>query len=375
MRSGEHYKIKHMTRIQFMFLTLLLVAGCMPATGTGHDSLPGRPVNIILMIGDGMGVSHLSVPYYYLDREPVFNRFRSIGLAGTSSATHPVTQSSAAATAFSTGVKTYNAAVGVGPDSLARKNIVEIASARGYQTGVISTSSITDATPAGFYAHVPDRHMQREIALDLIESEIDFFAGGGLKYFIDTTGRDLFREHGVTVNFAKLQKIEPQEASRRYGFLLAMDRMPAMLEGRGDFLEDASGIATDFLSRSDSGFFLMVEGSQIDWAGHGKNADYLISEMIDFENAVKRVLEFAERDGNTLVIVTADHETGGFTLAAAGDYQTGTDYGTIVPTFSTTNHSASLVPVLAFGPGAEHFAGIYENIELFNKMVALITSP
>jgi len=340
--------------------------------GTPGDSVKERPLNIILMIGDGMGVSQLSIPYYFSNHEPVFSRFKHIGLAGTSSATHPVTQSSAAATAISTGVKTYNPALGVGPDTLPRRNIVEIVSDLGYQTGVIATSSVTDATPAGFYAHVPDRYMHREIAMDLLESEIDFFAGGGLKYFIDTTGRDLFREHGMTVNFSKLQKIEDRDPELRYGFLLAMDRMPAMLEGRGDFLADASEIAMDFLSRKDSGFFLMVEGSQVDWAGHGNNTDYMITEMNDFEEAVKRVLEFAEQDGNTLVIVTADHETGGFTLAAAGDYQTGTDYGTIEPSFATTNHSAALVPVLAYGRGAENFAGFYENTDLFCKMVELL---
>jgi alkaline phosphatase len=282
--------------------------------------------------------------------------------------------SSAAATALSTGVKTYNMAVGVGLDSLPLDNIAEIASALGYKTGLIATSSITDATPAGFYAHVPDRYMKREIAMELLDSEIDFFAGGGLKYFLDTTGTDHFKEHGIMVNFSGLQPIGDPEPDLRYGFLLAMDRMPAMLEGRGDFLADAAGIGIDFLSRGKSGFFLMIEGSQIDWAGHGNQVEYMITEMNDFENTVRSVLEYAEKDRNTLVIVTADHETGGFTLGAAGDYGEDTDYTTIAPTYATRNHSAALVPVLAFGPGAEKFAGVYENTDIFRKILDLIKS-
>ena len=358
---------------KFVFLlAALLLAGDLSGTGIREDTVRERPPNIILMIGDGMGASQLSIPYFYTDHEPVFSRFKYIGLCRTSPATAPVTMSSAAATALSTGVKTYNMAVGVGVDSLPVENITEIASALGYRSGVIATSSVTDATPAGFYAHVPDRYMKREIAMDLLDSKIDFFAGGGLKYFIDTTGTDHFREHGILVNFSELEPIGDPEPDLRYGFLLAMERMPAMLEGRGDFLADAAEIGIDFLSRGEDGFFLMIEGSQIDWAGHGNQAEYMITEVNDFENTVRHVLEYAEKDGNTLVIVTADHETGGFTLGAAGGYGENTDYTTIAPSFATTNHSAALVPVLAYGPGAENFAGVYENTDIFRKILDLI---
>lgn len=238
-------------------------------------------------------------------------------------------------------------------------------------TGVIATSSVTDATPAGFYAHQPDRYMQREIAMDLVSSEIDFFAGGGLNYFLDTTGTDHFKKNGISINFTKLKKIKKPETGDRFGFLLAADRMPAILQGRKDFLEKSSSIAIDFLSTGDSGYFLMIEGSQIDWAGHGNQVEYMITEMNDFEQTVKSVMDYAEADGNTLVIVTADHETGGFTLGAAGENGYGADYSVISPTFASTNHSAALVPVLAYGPGAENFIGIYENTEIFHKLVSL----
>jgi len=333
-----------------------------------------QPKNVILMIADGMGLSQMSAPFYNMKGEPSFSRFRFIGLAKTSSGSDPITQSPAAATALSTGYKTYNYAVGVDMDTIPRENIIEYVSKKGLMTGVIATSSITDATPAGFYAHQPERYMHHEIALDLVTSEIDFFAGGGIKYFLDSTGRDVFKENGIEINFLKLKTIKKPEKGARYGFLLGSDRMPAMLEGRKDFLAKSSSIAIDFLSTGDQGYFLMIESSQIDWAGHGNNVDYMITEMNDFEQTVKSVMDYAEADGETLVIVTADHETGGFTLGAAGRNGYDADYSTIYPTFASTNHSASLVPVLAYGPGAENFIGIYENTEVFHKLVSLFES-
>jgi len=350
-----------------------------PVAGQADAENTNAPKNVILMIGDGMGISQLSSAYYFQEdttkyREPSFSRFSYIGLAKTSSGAERVTQSSAAATALATGYKTYNLAIGVDLDTIPRENIVELLSKQGYMTGMVASSFITDATPAGFYAHQADRYMQREIAIDLLKSEVDFFASGGFNVFIDTTGRDLFKEYGVKVDVAKLKKIRKPEPGDRYGFLLGGDRMPAMLEGRKDFLAKATDIAVDFLSTGEAGYFLMVEGSQIDWAGHGNNAKYMITEVNDFEKTVGEVLDYAEKDGETLVIVTADHETGGYTLGADGQNGYGADYSVINPTFASTNHSAALVPVLAYGPGAENFIGIYENTEIFHKLVSLLIS-
>jgi alkaline phosphatase len=149
--------------------------------------------------------------------------------------------------------------------------------------------------------------------------------------------------------------------------------MLPVAKGRGDYLPKATALGIQFLNKDNANFFLMVEGSQVDWGGHANDSDYLISELIDFDDAVGKALDFAKKDGNTLVIVTADHETGGFTLASTtkqredgGKYS---DYSEITPTFSTGGHSATLVPVFAFGPGAEEFSGIYENTEIFHKIV------
>lgn len=363
-----------MHRILTISSVFTLFTGIILAQGSATGDKAETPRNVILMIGDGMGVAQVSIPYYYMDEEPVFSQFKYIGLCRTSSGSDLVTQSSAAATAMSSGYKTYNMAVGVDMDTVPQKNLVEILSEKGFMTGIIATSPVTDATPAAFYAHVPDRYMQREIAQQLARSEVDFFAGGGIKYFLDTAGVDLFKENHIQVDYSKLKKIRNPNPGDRYGFLLSADRMPAILEGRKDFLSDASSIAIDFLSTGKDGFFLMVEGSQIDWADHGNHAEYLITEMNDFEHTVRTVLEYAMKDGETLVIVTADHETGGFALAAAGENGYGGDYDSIVPVFATTMHSATLVPVFAYGPGAEKFMGVYENSGIFHKIMELIRS-
>jgi len=368
-------KIRSFPILATLVLGLLL---WVPLRGQSESDKSVRPKNVILMIGDGMGISQLSSAYYFPDttakaHEPAFSRFKYIGLAKTSSGSEVVTQSSAAATALATGYKTYNEAIGVDLDTVVRENIVEILSRQGYMAGVIATSHITDATPAGFYAHQADRYMQTEIAYDLLKSEIDFFAGGGSIFFMDSTGVFPFEEHGIKINFNRLKKIRKPEKGERYGFLLGQERMPTMLHGREDFLVKATSIAVDFLSGGEDGYFLMVEGSQIDWAGHGNRVDYMKAEVNDFERTVGSVMDYAEENGETLVIVTADHETGGFTLGAAGNNSYGTsDYSVIKPTFASTNHSAALVPVFAFGPGAENFIGVYENTEIFHKLVSLM---
>jgi len=370
---------KKIYAIAGMAMLLLVLVFWTPLMGQAEPESANRPKNVILMIGDGMGLSQLSSAYYFkdekdADREPSFSRFKYIGLVKTSSGREVVTQSSAAVTAMATGYKTYNEAIGVDLDTVLRENIVEILSKKGYMSGVIATSYVTDATPAGFYAHQPERYMQKEIAMDQLKSDIDFFAGGGSKYFLDSTGIFPFEEHGIEINFKKLKKIRKPEPGSRYGFLLGVDYMPTMRNGRGDFLPKSTSIAVDFLSTGEAGYFLMVEGSQIDWAGHGNKVEFMKAEVNDFERTINEVMDYAEKNGETLVIVTADHETGGFTLGAQGQNDGYGDYSVIEPTFATTNHSAALVPVFAFGPGAEKFIGVYENTEIFHKLVSLMES-
>lgn len=351
---------------------LLIAFFVVPGLFAQQGETDQKPVNVIILIGDGMGTAQLTIPYYYGEDEPVFGFFGNVGLVETSSATHKITDSAAGSTAMFTGMKTYNDAVGVDTDTLIRRNLNEILSERGYRSGVITTASITGATPAGFYAHVSHRTMHYDIAEDLLTSGIDFFAGGGIKYFIRTDGKDAFAENNIEMNMDKLKKIRRPEPDTRYGFLLAMDNMPPMTSGRKDFLPKATGIALDYLSEYNDGFLLMVEGAQIDGAGHTNNTDYLVAEMLDFEETVRVAFDFARKDGNTLVIVTSDHETGGFALGASGEKRYGEDYATITPSFATKTHSASLVPLLAYGPGAEKFRGILHNTEIFFRIIDVV---
>ena len=212
--------------------------------------------------------------------------------------------------------------------------------------------------------------MAEDIASQLVSSEIDFFAGGGSHYFNNRKDhRDLIlelEENNFTMNLDSLVTEPTIISSKKQGYLLAPKGLPKMLEGRGTFLSDATELALDYLSANENGFFLMIEGAQIDWGGHDNDADYLISELIDFDQTIGAVLDFSELNKETLVIVTADHETGGFTLG-----QENGDYNKIKPVFSTTGHSATMVPVFTSGPHAELFGGIYENTAIYDKMKSL----
>jgi len=335
------------------------------------------PKNIILLISDGTGLSQISSAFYFKESSPNYLRFKNIGLIKTSSSREDVTDSAAGATAIASGVKTYNGAIGVSDDSTEVANLVEIVSLKNIKTGLIATSSITHATPASFYAHTFSRGSAEEIALQLVHSEIDFFAGGGLQYFNQRKDGlnllNVLNENQFTIDTTALADYLKIKSSEKVGYLLAKDALKPAAEGRGDFLSKATELAIQFLSKDNSGFFMMAEGSQIDWGAHANNAPYLVSELIDFDDAVGKALDYAERDGNTLVIVTSDHETGGFTLAAkkmiTEEGKEYSDYSEIGMTFSTSGHSATLVPVFAYGPGAEEFIGIYENTNIFDKIL------
>tara|TARA_R110002050_G_scaffold286121_2_gene436342 strand:+ start:118971 stop:120098 length:1128 start_codon:yes stop_codon:yes gene_type:complete len=363
------------TIILFAAITLL---SCKSTNNINKQVVSSKtPKNVILLISDGTGLSQISSTFYFKESTPNYKRFKNIGLIKTSSSREDVTDSAAGATAFACGVKTYNGAIGVADDSTAVKNLVEIAALNNIKTGMIATSSITHATPASFFAHTFNRGSEEEIALHLTQSELDFFAGGGLRFFNNRKdGQNLLntlKEKQFVINTTSLSDYATIKSSKKAGFLLAKEAMPTMEEGRGNFLSKATELGIQFLSKDNLGFFMMSEGSQIDWGGHSNNASYLISEINDFDDAVGKALDYAEKEGNTLVIVTSDHETGGFTLAAKkkkrADGSEYSDYKEIGPTFSTGGHSATLIPVFAYGPGSEEFKGVYENNDIFLKIL------
>lgn len=339
-----------------------------------RDRLP----NIILVIADGTGLSQISSLWYQEeDYDPNYGRFEYVGLSKTNSSSHKITDSGAGATAFAVGEKSYNGSIGVGPDSLARKNLVEILSEKGYNTGVISTSSITHATPASFYAHVKNRKMAFEIAEALSTSEIDFFAGGGTKYFANRNDdRNLIGEMTAAGFAIDTNSIDTELSGDKMGYLLAADGMPRMIDGRGDFLNKATLKAIEFLSAKDAPFFLMVEGSQVDWGGHANDMEYIVTELVDLDQTIGSILDFCEEDEETLVVALADHETGGFALSPKVVNGFGgrkdDDYNTIVQGFTTGGHTAAHIPVFSAGYGARNFTGVYENNIVFDKILRVV---
>lgn len=350
-------------------MVILVLIGVTSVSSEINAAPPKKPRNIILLIGDGMGVAHVYAAMSVYNQPSYMEQFPFSGFIITYSASNYITDSGAGGTAIACGVKANNYSIGVTPDSVAVPSITEIAHSSGMATGVVSTSSVTHATPASFVAHNLNRNNYEEIAEDFLKGTIDVFIGGGENHFRNRKdGKDLtvqLKEQGFDVAY-NLEDLNASESQKLAG-LLAKEHLPTMIEGREGVLESMTRKAIETLSKDKDGFFLMVEGSQIDWGSHANDADYTIAETIDFDEAVGAALEFAKADGRTLVIVTADHETGGLTITGGNREEQ-----TITVKFSTPDHSAVLVPVFSYGPGAERFSGINQNTFFFNEFLQLL---
>lgn len=328
--------------------------------------LPKQPKNIVLLIGDGMGTSQIYAGMLANGNILQLERFSFVGFSKTTASNNLITDSGAGATALSIGKKTFNGAIGIASDSSVHETILESAKAAGKSTGLVATCAITHATPASFAAHQPDRDWSEAIAEDIAKAKVDLIIGGGLRYFEERKdGKNLvaaMEESGTRVvrTEADLFGITTLPVAA-----LLWDKHPQPKhEGRNDILPRATYLALEKLAEDKEGFFLMVEGSQIDWGGHDNNTDYIVQEMLDFDQAIGIAVDFAERNKETLVIVTADHETGGFSING-GDLAK----NTVTGKFTTGGHTAVMVPVFAFGPGAEAFSGIMDNTQLYEKMM------
>jgi len=323
--------------------------------------------NVIFMIGDGMGLPDVYAAMTVSASPLNIERCSTIGLQKTFSSDNYITDSGAAGTALATGNKTKNGAIGKDSQGNRLKSILEIAEEHGLATGLVSTSSITHATPASFIAHQSSRGSYEDIAKDFLKTDIDVFIGGGYDHFAKRKDKlnliDSLKFRGYEVDTT--MSLVLKSTSRKLAGLTAPVHNPYRLKGRGDMLPASSGKAIEILSKNKKGFFLMIEGSQIDWAGHANVADTLVDETLDFDKAVGVALDFAKNDGHTLVIVTADHETGGVTIVG-GDRAT----HMVKLNFSTKDHTAVMVPVYAFGPGADKFIGIYDNTDIFQKILS-----
>ncbi len=327
-----------------------------------------KPKNVIVMIGDGMGVAQVFAGLTANGGHLFLDNFKHIGFSKTQSSDNYITDSAAGGTALSSGQKTYNGAIAVNPDTVPVKTILEMAEEKGLSTGLVSTSAITHATPASYIAHQGSRGSYEDIAADFLKTDIDVFIGGGYNHFaVRKDKRDLTKElqqkgYQVLRNMDEISQVK----SGKLAGLTASEHNDIATK-RKMSLPLSTETALNILGQNKKGFFAMVEGSQIDWGGHQNDTRYIVIEMLDFDQAIGKALEFAAKDGETLIVVTADHETGGFSLTG-GNMKPGMVKGA----FTTGEHTAVMVPVFAYGPGAENFNGIMENTELANKIMHLM---
>ena len=327
---------------------------------------PAKAVNVIYMIGDGMALPQVYAAMLATKEEMAFSQFPYIGVVDTHSASNDITDSAAGGTALASDHKTKNGMVGMNPDTIPVKTVLEALAEQGKETGIVVTSYVTHATPATFYAKVPARKQYEEIAVQMAENPyLNLIIGGGMKHF--TQRKDsvnlverMENELGWKV-YDTLADIDV--ACKKYAVIANDDHMPKAAE-RGDFLPHAVKTALKTLDSAENGFFLMVEGSQIDFACHGKDSTWLVDEMLDFDYAVKVALDYAKEKGNTLVVVTADHETGGLTMPDPKG-----KYSSVTFNYSTGSHTCLPVLVYAYGPGAEQFTGWMQNRDIKGKIM------
>lgn len=344
------------TRLFTYILILLFALPCLGAQA---------PKNVILMIGDGMGVAQISLARLSLgaSSQPLFmDTLPYAAFVNTQSANAVVTDSAAAGTALATGYKTNNGMISVLPDGTPVETILESAVKLRKAVGLVTTTTITHATPASFGAHVNSRGDEGDIAIQYIEKKIDVLLGGGRAMFAPKTskgGRDLLGE------------------AERAGYVI-VDSRDSLLSARGSkllglfqdgalttdppepTLAEMTEKAIQVLSADNDGFFLMVEGGQIDWRCHDNDRVGTIKQVLQFDLAVGKALDFARHNGNTLLIVTADHETGGLAI-------TGNDS----ISWGSKGHTGATVPLLAYGPGAERFCGVLDNTDVPKRIAEL----
>ncbi len=343
-----------------VLLAVLAVASCC---GHSKEKVADNKVkNVIIMIGDGMGLPQVGAFMLENRYAPTsFDRAQSVAICKTYSNNNWITDSGAAATAIATGHKTDNAKIGMTPDGEKVPTIMEIAKAKGMSTGLIVTSYLTDATPAGFAAHTSHRKNFDDIASQIKQLSPDILAGGGLDYL-----GSYFTRYAATPDAFYAVDTLPA-----IGIFAPKNMKPA--PERGDYLSKASQHAVKLLEGNDKGFFVMIEGSQIDYACHNNDPETTIAEMRDFDKAVNLMFDYADSNPGTLVVVLADHETGGLSIVSNNTDYTSSESG-VQYKFGTSSHSASPVMAYAYGTGACNIKGVIENTDIFGILKSMITA-
>jgi len=325
----------------------------LPAVPTGQT-----PKNIILMIGDGMGLSHVSTAWTANHGFLNLLACPYIGLSRTYCTDYLITDSGAGGTALAIGQKTKKAFVGVDTLGVAQSSLMDYAHQTGRRTAVSVVCRLNDATPADFCCHRDDRSDCDSINACYPTCGVDYIAGGGLYFFTHRQdGRNILDEmasHGYHT-YTNADSLYQASQLPVFACLADSEYIPAPM--RGDLFQRQTMHAIDMMQTQP--FFMMVEASCIDDWSHGNDVERMVEETLDFDRTIGQILQWAAQDGQTLVVITADHETAGLTLLG-GDFHT----GLVECNFANDSHSNIHVPIYAYGPGAEHFTGVMENAEV-----------
>lgn len=403
------YKVLESLGIAFLLSSIPIPEGSIADKDAFIETLPegkplsqkaiipikNKPKNIILLISDGMSLTQVST-YRLLKGGPneriAVDKFPVSGIVLTHSENAIVTDSASSATAFSTGRKTNNGALGLDEDNKILENFTEIIDRYGYVSSLISTSEITHATPAAYASHVDLRWKTDEISLQMMESNVMTILGGGRHFFLPedlggkrSDGLNLLEQmessRMVMTEKKELDSFDHSDLGKVVG-LFADEALRDEEKPENHVFEPSSSEMLNFaINRSEKfnengckGFFIMLEGSQVDWAGHANDLNYLKREMQDFDEAVELALDYATQNLDTLVIATADHETGGLLIESSSptdytapevkfSFNTGIGYG---------SHTGVPVPVYAYGPGSENFTGTLDNTDIFFAMLEAV---
>lgn len=331
------------------------------------DGSDARIDNVILMIGDGMGVAQINAAETANKKGLSLLNLKNVGLQITTPRGAYTAESASGGSALATGRATNNRYISMTAEGKEAPAITDFSNNKGLSNGVITSGNLADATPAVFYGHATDRNMSDKITSYLPDGKLDLLVGSGMDVLKDRNdGKNLIKilrkQYRVTNDFEEINKDNKKTIVADARFDLATK------QGTLDLLAKTTRMGIKKLQkRSDKGFFLMVEGAKVDYAGHANSLPGTVNEMLSFDAAIKEALKFADKDGHTLVIVTADHETGGLSLID-GDRH----LGLITGTFTTEDHTPLMVPVFAYGPGSQNFRGVYREKEIYDKMKELL---
>jgi len=395
MRLLNRYGVLNMIKLillKVLFISLLAcnLMGCKSSDSTGDDI---KAKNIILFIGDGMDAEHRKAARWLTvgeSGELAMDEMQYSGFLETKSADNAITDSAASATAMATGVKANNGVVSLDSNLRIIPTILEFAKSKGKSVGLVSTTQITHATPAAFASHISDRGMMNEIALQLLSADVNVLLAGGEDDFVAfveegcfpgglnrSDNRNLINEF-IAIGYTHVCDEESLKLvdDKSVSHLLGLFANGGMVHPFTPSLADMTKKAIDILSKNQEGFFLMVEGGQIDWASHGNDAVTAIIDTVDLDKAVSVAKKFREVDSSTLIIVTADHETGGMLVSRKSTGLSSEDGPFKKPdgsvfyiNWSTTGHTAVNVPITSEGPQSKLLEGVNDNTFLYDVMI------